>query len=121
MGNVMLFPLKLVKKCSIHLSHFQLATRTTKLKLSTSKQFVAKKRSIYYFQIVILNKISPVIITGLLCNLENLEISGHLIFDQKIREMSGNFTILSKILEKSGSLRILKLEAIFLPTLKPNF
>ena len=41
------------------------------------------------------------VITGLLCNLENPEKSGNLIFDQKIREKSGNISILPKILEKS--------------------
>ena len=38
-----------------------------------------------------------------------------------LTEKSGNFIILLKILEKSGNLRILMLEAIFMPTLKPNF
>ena len=47
-------------------------------------------------------------------DLENLEMSGNLIFDRKIRENSGSFSILSKILEKSGNLRILMLEAIFM-------
>ena len=64
---------------------------------------------------------TTVIKPGLLRNLENLEKSGNLIFDRKIREKSGNFSILSKILEKSGNLRILMLEAIFMPNLKPNF
>ena len=37
---------------------------------------------------------------GLPRNLENLEKSGNLIFDQNVREKSGNFSILSEILEK---------------------
>ena len=36
-------------------------------------------------------------ISGLLLNLEDLQISGNLIFDRKIKEKSGNFGILSRI------------------------
>ena len=38
-----------------------------------------------------------------------------------LTKKSGNFSIISKILEKSRNLRILMLEAVFMPTLKPTF
>ena len=38
-----------------------------------------------------------------------------------LTEKWGNFSIFTKILEKLGNLRMLMLEGIFMPTLKPNF